>query len=100
MTRGTTPIHRFRLPFDTGGVTRAKVLYAQDGQVVLEKDMEQLQLQGREILVRLSQEDTMVFDSACKAEIQLRLLTTEGTALASRILTCGVGRLLKDEVLA
>lgn len=100
MTRGTTPIHRFQLPFDTGRVTRAKVIYAQNGQVVLEKDMEQLQLQDRELLVRLSQEDTLAFDSTCKAEIQLRLLTADGTALASRILTCGVGRLLKDEVLA
>ena len=99
MIRGTTPVHTFQLPFDTGCIKSIKILYAQNGQVVLEKNTRQVQLQGSTATVNLSQEDTLAFSSADTAEIQLRILTEEGQALASGVIPCGVGRLLEDEVL-
>ena len=99
MIRGTTPVHIFQLPFDTECIKSIKILYAQNGRVVLEKNTQQVQLSGQTATVNLSQEDTLAFCSEDAAEIQLRILTVEGQALASGVIPCGVGRLLEDEVL-
>ena len=100
LIRGTTPTHTFKLPFDTAIVQSAAVLYAQDDVVVLVKEAKDCAMQGNEISVTLTQEDTLLFDCHAKAQIQIRVLTTDGQALASDIRIVRVGKCLSNEVLS
>ena len=37
MIQGTTPTHTFTIPFDVSLIKELKVVYAQQGEIVLEK---------------------------------------------------------------
>lgn len=99
MIRGTTPEHKFTIPFDTALVDKVKIIYAQDDVVVFEKETADCVLDGMTVTTRLTQEDTLKLDHKKAVQIQLRILTTGGQALASIIEKVGVSQLLDDEVL-
>lgn len=86
MIRGTTPTHTFNLPFDTALVDKIKITYAQNGVVILTKEKADCKLEGNFVTVKLSQENTLKFD-ASRVQIQIRVLTIGGDALASDIVT-------------
>lgn len=99
MIRGTTPTHTFNIPFDTSLVDEVKILYAQDDVVVIEKTTADCTLDYKKISVTLTQEDTFAFDCKKAVEIQLRVLTTAGEALATVPEKVGVTKCLDNEVL-
>lgn len=100
MIKGTTPTHTFNIPFDTDMVDEVKIVYAQDDQVILEKDTTDCALDAQTISVTLTQEDTFLFNHKKAVEIQLRILTLGGDALASIPEKIGVSKCLDAEVLA
>lgn len=89
-------MHTFTLPFDTSLIRQVRVLYAQNDTLVLVKETEDCKLDGKTITVTLTQKDTLLFDQNDKAEIQLRVLTTAGQALASHPKEEYVYKLLED----
>ena len=99
MIKGTTPLHTFSLPFDTESVKTIQITYAQDDVVKLTKKNPDVQLSGNTASVKLTQEDTLKFNADSCVEIQVRVLTTGGDALASDIIKTGCRRILDDEVL-
>jgi hypothetical protein len=99
MIRGTTPTHTFRLPFDGALIEKAMVIYAQNDVEVLRKELSDCQLEGEFLRCTLTQEDTFKFSCDANVEIQLRLLTTDGNALATFPRVLGVDKCLNDEVL-
>ena len=98
MIRGTTPTHTFNLPFDTALIDKIKITYAQNGVVVLTKEKADCSFEGNAVTVKLSQEDTLKLD-ASRVQIQVRVLTTGGDALASDIVTKPCGEVLEEGVL-
>lgn len=99
MTRGTTPTHTFILPFDTALIQKIMVIQAQNDQELFHKELEDCVCAGNEVKLKLTQEDTLKFDDGPYAQIQIRVLTVDGNALASVIQRVGVQKLLNDEVL-
>lgn len=101
MIRGTTPVLEFTLPFETDLLKEAYVTIAQRGTVVIEKNIDECTLKHDMLSVRLPQEETLklIAQRNLRAEIQLRVLTRDGEALASNIETVDVGRILKDGVI-
>ena len=101
MIRGTTPVLEFTLPFDTDLLEEAYVTISQRGTVVIEKSIDKCTLEHNMLSVKLSQEETLelIAQRNLRAEIQLRVLTRDGEALASNIETVDVGRILKDGVI-
>ena len=99
MERGTTPLHTFNLPIDTNVIDRVRIVYAQNGTVVLKKENADCTLEGNLIKVKLTQEDTLNFNGAQPVEIQLRTVLTDGEAYKSQIVRVTVGRCLDNEVL-
>lgn len=101
MIRGTTPVLEFTLPFDTELLEEAYVTISQRGAVVIEKSIDECTLKHTMLSVRLSQEETLelIAQRNLRVEIQLRVLTRDGEALASNIKTVDVGRILKDGVI-
>ena len=100
MIRGTTPTHTFNIPFDTSAVDEIKITYAQDDDVILEKHTSDCTLDGATISVTLTQEDTFLFNCKKAVEVQIRILTVGGNALASIPEKVGVSKCLDAEVLA
>lgn len=99
MLIGTTPTHIFQIPFDTNVIQNLKITYTQDGQIKLEKRYEDCSLTKNTISLRLTQEETFVFENNKNVEIQMRILTTGGDALSSDIRLVTVERCLDSEVL-
>ena len=99
MTRGTTPTHTFKIPFDTSNVREAMVIYAQNDTEVFRKETHECEFSGNKISVTLEQEETLKLSHRCNVQIQLRILTQDGKALASAVKVVGVQQCLNDEVL-
>lgn len=99
MKRGTTPEHIFTIPIDAESVKVVKVTYAQGGVPIITKRTEDVTLEENQVKVKLTQEDTMALDSKMHCDIQVRIVTNEGEAMASTPIKRSVGVLLDDEVL-
>ena len=99
MKQGTTPTHIFLIPFDTSTITNLAILYAQGDSVILRKELADCTLEGQEIKVTLTQEETFLFDNKKDAKIQLHVLVAGENALVSDIYTVSVDKCLDDEVL-
>lgn len=98
MIRGTTPAHVFNLPFETSLIQEVRVTYAQGGAKVLEKTEADCTLEDKCIIVELTQEETLKFTARVNVEVQVKLLTTAGEVMASKIQTVSVERCLNEEV--
>ncbi len=99
MIRGTTPTHKFNIPFDTSDVAKVKVIYAQDDEILIVKGTDECVLEGNTITVTLSQQETFEFEYGKSLQIQLRILTNSGQSLVSVIETVGVSKCLDNEVM-
>lgn len=99
MVRGTTPTLEFTLPFDTSLLTAAFITLAQSGRVIIDKSLADCTCSGQTLTLVLTQEETLKFDTRHSTEIQVRVKTAEGNALASRIITENTYNILKDGVI-
>ena len=101
MIRGTTPTLEFTLPFDTSLIAEIYVTMTQNGKTVLEKTLSDCNCSGTSVSLTLTQEDPLKFQQQprSQAEIQIRVRTTAGEALASDIMSVYVGRILKEGVI-
>lgn len=102
MRRLSTPTHRFDmdLPDDViGAIKTIMITYAQAGTVVLDKRGEDVTIEGRTAVTKLTQEDTKKFTSGNRVEMQLRIFTLGGDSIPSNIMTTDCERVLNDEVM-
>lgn len=99
MIRGTTPTHIFKLPFEKDVIKAIRIIYAQNNQIVLVKNTEDCVLENGTATVKLTQEDTLSFDSSKSVEIQVRVLTAGEDALVSNIKCISVERCLDKDVI-
>ena len=101
MIRGTTPTLEFKLPFDTSLIAKMYITMTQNGKTALEKTLSDCNCSGRSVSLTLTQEDTLKLQQQprSQAEIQIRVRTTAGEALASDIMSVYVGRILKEGVI-
>lgn len=101
MIRGTTPVLRMTLPFDTSLIEQLYVTISQSRVVRIEKTLPDCACDQNTVILRLGQEDTLKLSGSqlLKTELQLRVLTKNGEALASDIIDLDVGTILKDGVI-
>lgn len=98
MYRGTTPINIFTVDADLTTAEVIYITYKQGCQVVIEKDIDEIEVAADKLTVRLSQEDTLKFDYR-EVEIQIRARYSDGTAIASNIIKTTIEHILKDGVI-
>lgn len=96
MIRGTTPTLTFNLPFDASNIKTAWVTFSQFNVEVFTLENEELAMDGLTISAKLTQEQTLSLSKNDDVEIQLRILTNSGDAIASNIMKTSVGNILKD----
>lgn len=99
MFRGTTPTLEFAIPFDTSLLAEAFVTLSQNDTVIVDKLLQDCKRNARKLSVQLTQEDTLKLDCSCKTEVQIRVRTKAGEALASNIIVVNTDRILKDGVI-
>ena len=100
MIRGTTPTHIYNLPFDSSLIKELRIVYAQKNDELFTKTLPDCTASGSEIRCTLTQEETFLFDFNLLVQIQLRILTTGGDVVSTKIFTKSVDECLKEEVLA
>lgn len=104
MTRGTTPTHTFTLPdnLKTATLSAVYITYAQRGETVLEKTLNDVANNNGVLTCTLTQADTLKFEvldqhfGCDKVDVQVRLKTSDGTAMASDIMSVTIMDILKD----
>lgn len=99
MRQGTTPTHIFTLPINMSAIRELKVTYTQRNRIVLEKRTDHLMIGENDVRVKLGQNETFLFDASVPVQIQIRVLTTGGDALASDIMMVSAHKCLDAEVL-
>lgn len=99
MRRLTTPEHKFTLQIDPSVISKVRIIYAQNNAIVLTKEGEDVSLDGNVAKVKLTQDETKKFTADKEVEIQVRVLTLGGDALASDIIKVDVKKVLDDEVM-
>lgn len=99
MIRGTTPTHIFRLPISTDTLKEIRITYEQYSKTVLEKTERDVNLNENEIRLKLTQQETLKFSPRITVKLQMKVLTTDNTVLASPVKELSVEEILNEEVL-
>ena len=102
MIRGTTPTLLFNLPFSASLIKSAEITIKYvDGlkKVLIIKTLEDCELGETSIATTLTQEETLQFPAPATASIQLRILTTDDTAMATEVYNVKVKKLLSGDVI-
>lgn len=99
MRLGTTPRHTFTFPFETDLISELKITYAQNKKTVLEKYLDDCEVEADSVSYTLTQEETFKFESGVNVEVQARVLTMGGDTMASDIRIITAESCLDNEVL-
>ena len=96
MYRGTTPTITFNLPFDESRITALNLCFAQQGEVILEKNLGACKLEKDILQVSLTEQETLLFDAKKgMVDMQLRIGCAD-SRMASNIMQISVEQILKD----
>ena len=98
MKRGTTPTLKFSTPYKAELIDHGYVTISRKGQVFMDIpfDDERVSIQNGFILLSLSQEDTLKFNSRASYSIQLRIALEGGLVTASNVISIPIGSILKN----
>ncbi len=75
------------------------ITFRQGKEIILEKTIDDVKVDGKNITLPLSQEDTLKFAAPYPICIQLRIRDKGGNAIASEIITIGAETILKEGVI-
>ena len=96
MIRGTTPTFTFTADMDCSQLDKLDISFAQQDKVVLSKGFADCVIDGNEITVSLTEEDTLLFDSR-KNPVRIQLRAGIGdTRIASNMMHTTAEAILKD----
>lgn len=98
MKRGTTPTITFTLPEEIN-IAELYITFSQNKRTVLEKKLDDVEINENVITLPLTQENTLAFYAPSPVYIQLRIRDIGGNAIASDIIRTDVDGILKDGVI-
>lgn len=99
MRRGTTPTHTFKSPVDLTDAVELFMTYRQGGKTIIEKSLDDIEVEPEQLVIHLSQTDTLAFSTIGDVEIQCRARYASGDAIASNIITIKACKILKEGVI-
>lgn len=99
MRRGTTPKHTFTTDIDLTEAEVIYITYKQQGEVIVEKEIQDIEASSEEISCELTQEETLQFSDPHDVTIQIRARFADGSAVASNIMKAPAEAILKDGVI-
>ena len=96
--RGTTPKIVFTLPFTASALESVYITFSQGRAETLILHGDRITAEGNTLTVHLTQDETLRFVNK-QVEIQIRAIDTTGNAIASKIITADVARILQNGVI-
>ena len=99
MKKGATPTHHFILPFSCEWAKEIEITYAQNGNEVLKKYLQDCTIEENSIFTTLSQQETFEFNEDFPVKIQIRILSEDDVCIVSNILSVSCAGCLSSEVL-
>ena len=104
MYRATTPVHTFTLPIETNTCKEIQVTYKQGNTMLVKHYQDQtlpegMTLDGKKVIIKLTQEETLNFCSEKAAFVQVRVLTSDDSAYASERFKVSITNVLNEEIL-
>jgi hypothetical protein len=96
---GTTPTHTFTLPFEKEMLAEVRITYTQNKKRIITKEIDDLEINGNDISLTLTQEETFLFEEGKNVSIQLKIKTTEGLVFNSNVMKMRVDPSLDKEVI-
>lgn len=98
ITRGTTPTITFTTPFDANMIAAGFITFTLRGKIIFDVDVnnEAVEIEDEAIKLKLTQEQTLMFDERDSNKVQIRLLLTTSDAVASNEVEIPIGGILKD----
>ncbi len=85
MRRGSTPTFCFTLPKEAESFSDIRITFVQNGTSILTAEKNELELRGKDALYLMSEENSLKFSDGQNAELQIRLVSSDGTVLLSEI---------------
>lgn len=105
MYRLTTPTHRFLMDINPAEWTKFIISYAQHDTIILEKteqdahEIEVLEDTSYALCVKLTQEETSLFNPNEVAYVQIRCQYDSGDTFASEILKFRINNVMNDQII-
>lgn len=97
--QGATPTHKFKIPYPSDFVDSVIVTYAQNDEIVLNKEGDEVTVEDNAILVELTQEETLKFYESRDVHIQVKVKARNGKVIPSNIIYASVAEVLNREVM-
>lgn len=100
MYRGTTPTLSFNFDFNLDGfdITALYISFKQESYIVIEKTLEDLEINQNKVTIRLTQQETLKMNPSKVVYIQGRIKIGE-QAFATNVIKTTVGEILKEGVI-
>ena len=96
MRRGTTPTITFETEINCAEFDKLEITFAQKDEIILNKNMSDCSVEGNKITIKLTEEETLLFDSR-KNPVQMQIRAGIGNSrLASEIMYTTAESILKD----
>lgn len=96
MTRGTTPLHTFTFPEQVSNYRNIVITYRQNNELKLSKGLDDLDLEENTAKLRLTTEETLLFDPMEKGFVQVKVLTQDNLVEASPVYSFSVNSILDE----
>jgi len=102
MIRGTTPTLKFKVNNESVDFTAADNVYVtfSQGRTQLTKMGGELTILPQEVDVVLSQEESLMFNTSTRVDIQINWIYNNGKRASTQIVSVDFGRQLIDKVLS
>lgn len=99
--RGGTKEHSFRVPFDIKLARKMRISYKQEGRLILEKNLRDVQVLGDNLIhYELSETDTLKFKADSIVTVQMRVELTNHKVITSEIFEVDVVDVIDDRELS
>lgn len=98
ITRGTTPTITFTTPFNANMIVTGFITFTLRGKVIFDVDIndEAVTIENEAIKLKLTQEQTLMFNEDDVNKVQIRLLLTTNDAVASNEVEIPIGGILRE----
>lgn len=99
MRKGTTPTLTFTIPLDPSQIDKVRIVFAENNTPVICKTEEDCSIDGNDLILRFTQEETFLFQCDHNYQVQMRIKLINGEVLATEIMRLPVERCLDEEVM-
>lgn len=97
--RGSNIPHRLEVEIDLRNAVMLEITYQQNGKTVLKKHIDDCTISENEVIVEITQQESMRFREKIPTRIQLRPKFPDGTTFPSYPITVDTGELLDEELI-